>query len=386
MPSRSSLALLVALVAASLSTACGAGVDARAQAAAAKADDPIREIAVTPVVSQALDRELRLPGELSAYEDVAVRAKVAGFVESIAVDVGSPVTRGQVMAQVVAPEFAAQRGEAEARVQSAVAQRIEAEAKLASDQAHYTRLKVAAATPGVVAGLEVEVAEKAVAAASARVDLSDRNVTAAEDSVRALRSMEGYLRITSPFNGIVTERNAHPGTLVGPSTPPLVRVQQVSRLRLAINIPEANFAGATSGLEVRFSVPAHPGQSFSGKVARLARAVDPKTRSMLVEVDVDNAAGTLAPGMFTEVRWPDRRATSSLFVPASAIATTTERTFVVRVSNGRAEWIDIRRGATMQNLVEVIGDLHQGDVVATRGTDELRAGMQVRAAAPKASS
>lgn len=104
-----------------------------------------------------------------------------------------------------------------------------------------------------------------------------------------------------------------------------------------------------------------------------------KTRTMAVELDVPNGDGRLAPGMFAEIQWPARRGAPSLFVPRTAVAATTERSFVVRVRDGVAEWVDVRRGATMDGMVEVFGDLKAGDQVAVRATDELRAGTKVSA-------
>ncbi|HSQ21012.1 MAG TPA: hypothetical protein VLR92_11640 [Blastocatellia bacterium] len=98
---------------------------------------------------------------------------------------------------------------------------------------------------------------------------------------------------------------------------------------------------------------------------------------MPVELDVDNATRRLAPGMFAQVIWPSKRSQPSLFVPASAVATTTERCFVIRIREGAAEWVDVKRGAAMGNLIEVFGNLEAGDQVATRGSDELREGTHV---------
>jgi multidrug efflux pump subunit AcrA (membrane-fusion protein) len=99
---------------------------------------------------------------------------------------------------------------------------------------------------------------------------------------------------------------------------------------------------------------------------------------MAAELDVNNAAGRLAPGMFAEVRWPARRTGESLFIPKTAVVATTERTFVIRIRDGAAEWVDVKRGAAMNDLIEVFGSLKAGDQVAVRGTDELRAGTRVR--------
>ena len=331
-----------------------------------------RPVTVVPVVEQTLARDLRLPGELRPYQDVEVHARVEGFVESINVDMGSRVRRGQVMATIVAPELVAQRSEAEARTQSAIAQQLEAEAQLAADEATNTRLQAASASPGVIAGHELELAERAAEASRAHAQAARQIVAAAEQTVASLRAMEAYLEITSPFDGIVTQRQAHPGSLVGPSTPALVRVQDTARLRLAISIPEADIGGIRADTDVAFTVPAFPAGTFTGRVNRVARVLDPTTRSMLVEADVENQDGTLAPGMFAELHWISERSEPSLFVPPSAIVTTTERTFVVRVRDGRAEWVDVRRGAPMGEVVEVFGLLDAGDRVAMRGTDELR--------------
>jgi RND family efflux transporter MFP subunit len=334
---------------------------------------------VVRVVSQNLEQPVVLPGDLAAFQDVELHAKVPGFLESIDVDRGSVVTKGAVLAKIVAPELLAQRSEADAKVLTAVSQRVEAEAKLSSDETTFQRLKTASATPGVVAGNEVEVAGKTVDADRARVEASKENEQAARDAANALREIESYLQITAPFDGVITDRHVDVGSLVGPSAPAMMRLQQVSTLRLIVAVPESAIAGTQTGQVVKFTVSAYPADSFVGKVARLAGAVDLKTRTMAVELDVANPSRKLAPGMFAQVAWAIRRPDPSLFVPTTAVATTTERTFVVRVRGGAIEWVDVKRGATVQALVEVFGDLHAGDLVAARGTDELRPGTRVEA-------
>lgn len=336
-------------------------------------------VAVTPVVSQVLDRPITLPGDLVAFQDVEIRPRVAGLVTSIVVDRGSLVRKGQLLAQIAAPELAAQRAEADAKVQAAQSQRIEAEAKLAADEATYQHLLKASATPGVVAGNDLEIAEKTAVADRARAEQWRQNEQAVRDAARSVADMESYLRITAPFDGVITERAVHPGSLVGPTSAAMLRLQQVARLRLVVAVPENAVAGTQPGQSVKFTVPAYPGETFSGTVARLGRALDVKTRTMAVELDVANPTGSLAPGMFASVAWSMRRLRPSLFVPTTAIATTTERSFVVRVRDGHAEWVDVKRGVLMKQLVEVFGDLREGDQVAIRGTDEIRQGSAVNA-------
>lgn len=332
---------------------------------------------VVKVVLRTLNLTIRIPGEIQPYENVAVYTKLTGFVEWIGVDRGSRVRKGDLIARLVAPEITSQRAEAQAKVQSAEAQRIEGEAKLAADESTYQRLKAAAATPGVVSNNELEVAQKAAEAGRARAKALGDNVEAAKQALRSVEEVEGYLQVRAPIDGVVTERNVHPGALVGPvGAPgiavPIVRIERISRLRLVVPVPETYVAGIPEGNKVLFTVPAFPSEFFTGSVARVAHSVEVKTRSMPVELDVMNPSGRLAPGMFSEVEWPVQRPQPTLFVPASALVRTTERVFVVRVRNGKAEWVDAKAGATSGNLIEVFGDLHEGDLVAVRGTDELR--------------
>ena len=345
---------------------------------------PIPTVEVVKVTSRKLAISVRLPGELQPYEVVAVYPKVPAFVDTISVDRGSVVRSGQLMARLVAPELAAQRAEAQSKLQGAEAQRVEAEAKLASDDGTYQRLKTASSTPGVVAGNDLEVAQKAVEGDQARLEAVRKSVQAAEASLKSISEIESYLQIRSPFDGVVTERNVHPGALVGPSGSsgnqlPLVRVEQTSRLRLVVPVPEKYVADMANGAKVEFAVPAYPNQTFSGTVARVARSVDVKTRTMPVELDVRNLDRRLASGMFPEVLWPVRRSEPTLFVPNSTVARTTEATFVVRIRNGNPEWVNIRTGELDGKLIEIFGDVHEGDEVALRGTDELRPGTRVNA-------
>jgi RND family efflux transporter MFP subunit len=267
-------------------------------------------------------------------------------------------------------------------LQAAEAQLSAARAKADADRSTFDRLKSASATPGVVAGNDVVIAEKAAEASQNQVVAAQQGVEAARHALNAISDIEGYLRVTAPFAGVIAERNIHPGALVGPSTTsstaPLLRLVDTNRLRLLVPVPEAYTTELPTGTEIQFSVAAHPEQTFSGKVARVAQVVDVTTRTMAVELDVTNGDGRLAPGTFCQVRWPVRRSSPSLFVPSASVATTTNRTFVIRIRSGKTEWVDVRTGLSSGPLVEVFGDLKAGDTVAGRGTDELRPGTDVR--------
>lgn len=333
--------------------------------------------ALVSVVSRPVSRTVDLPGEFLPFLSVSLHAKIPGYVERILVDRGSPVKHGELIAELTAPELKAQIAEAESKVQAAESERLRAEAQLAAARSTYDRLQEAAKTPGVVAGNDLIVAEKQVEAAQAVVRARQQASQAAQAQAQAQRDLEAYLRITAPFDGIVTERMAHPGALVGPSTDPLVVIQQVSHLRLVVAVPEEDVSGVVHGASVPFRVPAFPERVYSGSVARIAHALDPKTRTMPVELDVFNRDGALAPGMYPTVKWPVRSARSALLVPKTAVVTTTERTFVIRARDGRAEWVDVKKGSPDGDLIEVLGNLRPGDMVLRRASDEIREGAAI---------
>ena len=339
-------------------------------------------IDVVRVVEQPLNVQLSLPGELMAYQEVAIFPRVTGFVKTVMVDRGSRVRAGDLLATLEAPELVAQRAEAQSKLQAAEAQLAAARAKADADKSTFDRLKAASATPGVVAGNDVILAEKSADASRSQVVAAEQGIESTRQALNAIRDMEGYLQLKAPFAGVVTERNVHPGALVGPSSgessAPLLRLVDTNRLRLVVPVPEAYTTELPTGAMISFSVAAHPTEMFSGKVARVAHAVDVGTRTMAVEVDVTNKDGRLAPGTFCQVGWPVRRSRPSLLVPSGSVASTTDRTFVIRVRGGKTEWVDVKTGLTSGPLVEVFGDLKPGDEVAGRGTDELRPGTEVR--------
>jgi RND family efflux transporter MFP subunit len=312
-------------------------------------------IEVVRIISQTLSTTDYLPAELTPHQAVTIYPRVSGFVEDIPVDRGSIVHRGQLLARLSAPEL--------------IAQRAEAQAKMSADRATYERLKEAAKTPGAVAKNEIELAEGALKADSERV--------------RSLRTLEGYLTITAPFEGIITERDVHPGALVGPPSSsgarPVVRIEDNDHLRLTVPVPEADAGTIRQGAAAEFTVSTWPGQRFIATIARISHSVDERTRTMPVELDVDNRDGRLAPGMFAEVRWPMHRGFATLFVPASAVLETMEKTFVEAVRGDRIARVAVKRGRTQHDLVEVFGPLAQRDLVVARGSEELADGTKVNA-------
>ena len=214
-------------------------------------------------------------------------------------------------------------------------------------------------------------------------DLSGQ-IQAARESLRSVTQLESYLEIRAPFDGMVTQRNLHPGALVGPASgqagaQPIVQIESVSRLRVVVPVPEAFVGGVQEGQQVAFSVPAYPGRTFRAPVARLSHDIDQKTRTMQVELDFRNGDGQITPGTFTDVEWPIHRTYATLFVPSTAVATDLQRTFVIRARQGKAEWVDVKTGVTVNGKTEVFGDLQSGDIVVDNATDSIRSGAAVSA-------
>jgi len=331
------------------------------------------------VVSRPAEQKIDLPGEFVPYLSVPIHAKIAGFVEKVNVDRGSAVKEGDLLATMVAPELKAQRSEARAKVSVAQSEKVGAESRLTAAQSTYQRMKSASETPGVIAGNELIQAQKQVDAEQAKVEAAEAAVEAANEALKAIEELEAYLRITAPFSGVITARNVHPGALAGTGKddPAMFQLETVSRLRLIVPVPEADVGGIARGAKIAFSVQAWPGETFRGTLARVAHSVDPKTRSMPVELDVSNPDGRLAAGMYPVVIWPVRGNRPVPLVPPSSIVTTSERTFVIRANQGAAEWVDVRRGPSQGELVEIVGPLQPGDIILRRGTDEIHEGTRL---------
>ncbi|HLK22643.1 MAG TPA: efflux RND transporter periplasmic adaptor subunit [Bryobacteraceae bacterium] len=330
---------------------------------------------LVPVIAKPISKNVDLPGEILPYLSVSLHAKIPGYVERVLVDRGSVVKEGELLVELNAPELKAQIAEAESKANAAESERLQAEAQLAAAQSTSERLKEAAKTAGAVAANELLQAEKQVDAAQALVRARESSVKAAQASLDAQKALAAYLQITAPFAGVVTDRLVHPGALVGAGADVvLLVIQQVSRLRLVVPVPEEDVGGITRGASVTFRAPAYPEKIYSGTVARISHELDPKTRTMAVELDVQNRDNSLAPGMYPAVKWPVRRGRPALFVPRTSVVTTTERTFVIRARDGHAEWVDVKKGASEGDLVEVTGKLAEGDQVVRRATDEIREG------------
>jgi len=360
------------------------GCNGNAKPAAGKqAEADAQTVEVVPVTLQKLATVFTLPAQLVPFQSVDIHPKVTGFLEMIRVDRGSRVHKGELIIRLSAPELLSQRAQAESALRAAEAQLTTAQAKLASDNGTYLHIASAAKTPGVVAENDVMVASQTASADQGQVHSAENNVAAARDALRSVTQLESYLNIYAPFNGVVTTRNLHPGALVGPAsgqsgTIPIVQIVDTGHLRLVVPVPEAYVGEMQVGQQVAFTVPAYPGQTFHAPIARISHDVELNTRTMPVELDIRGTDDRLSPGSFSSVQWPVHRATPTMYVPVSAVTNDQQRTFVERVRDGKAEWVDVVTGLSVDGNIEVFGDLKAGDQVIRNATDAIRPGQQVK--------
>ncbi|WP_431210231.1 efflux RND transporter periplasmic adaptor subunit [Puia sp. P3] len=257
-------------------------------------------------------------------------AKVQGYVREMKVDIGDRIHKGQTLAILEAPEVNTQVSASQAALASALS-------KYTASKDKYQRLYQASQSesPGIVAPVELVNSHDQMAADSASWE-------AAKQQSKAYKEVSGYLYITAPFDGIVIARKADPGALVSASTM-LLTVQDNNTLRLRISVPETYVAAATGKKDLSFSVDAWPQQRFTGTLTRKTETIDPATRTELWEYDVDNRRHLLKAGAFVYARLSLGRGAPSIILPPTAIATTLERKFVIRVHDGKAQYIDVRR-------------------------------------------
>jgi len=335
----------------------------------------LRHVEMASVETRAADRTVSLPAELQPYLQAEIEARVPGYIERVLVDRGSEVKRGQLLAQLSAPELMADTAAAESAFHESEAEESQAEAQVAAVQSTYDRLAEASKTPGAVAGNELIQAEKQLDAAKSVVQSKRSAVRAAQERFTAAKTMGSYLRITAPFDGKITDRYVHPGVMVpAGGRLPLLKLQQISHLRLAVPVPEIYVGHIVRGASVSFHIAAQPGKNYTAKISRIASALDPQNRTMMVELDAYNKDGTLAPGMFPTVDWPVSSAQPQLVVPSTSVVTTTERTFVITSLNGKAHWVNVRKGPALGDQVAIRGEIKPGEKVVKRASDEIREG------------
>lgn len=320
------------------------------------------------VTQKPLSSAIQLPGELLPFEFVNLFPKVNGFVKDVFVDRGSTVRKGQVLLQLEAPEI-------EQQYYAAKSKYLQAYSLFMASKDNYERMLETSKTPGTISAHDLELAHAKMMADSATVDGEKANY-------KAYEAMKNYLTVVAPFDGVITERNVHPGALVGPNLKaddkPMLVLEQEAKLRLTVSIPEMYSGQLSSRGKVKFHVSVLPGKTFEGTISREAGSLNLKYRSEAIEIDVNNKSGLLKPGMFAEVEIPIEGNRSALVVPKSAVVTSTEKKYVIAVNNHKTKWVDVQVGNVRNDSTEIFGSIPSHSKIIVNASDEIKEGIDLQ--------
>jgi RND family efflux transporter MFP subunit len=367
-----------------------------------EADDRSHPTALTAAVAivqrSDLGDTLTVSGAFKPFQDIDVHAKVAGYIKVIYVDVGDHVKEGQTLAVLEIPELAAELAGTDAAVRVATDQIRRAKGDLDRAQstytaahAAYTRLKQAADTqPGLVAQQEVDDwqakdlgAAAQVASAEAELSGANQQLEVAQDKQKQYAALSDYTRITAPFTGVITIRYADTGSLIAAGTSTssqsiaVVRLAQISVLRLVLQIPESVAPQIHVGGSIKVHVQAL-NQDFEGKVARFADSLDQQTRTMETEVDFQNSDGKLMPGMFCEGYFVHDKKKNVLTVPLEAVNRNGEEATVLVVDSQNTVSVrPVKLGQESSTKIEVLAGLSEGERVIVGNLSEFTPGQKV---------
>jgi len=372
-----------------------------------EADDPAHTAAnstesvaaVARVERHTIGNTLTIAGEFKPFQDVSVHAKVAGYIKVIYVDVGDHVKAGQTLAVLEIPELTAELSGADAAVRRSKEEIRRAEGDLArAESAHaashsaYIRLKQAAeARAGLVAQQELDdsqakdlESEAQISSSKAALSSAQQQLQVAEANQKQYAALSDYSRIVAPFSGVVTARYADTGALIAAGTSnstqsmPVVRLAEISKLRLVLPIPESVSAQIHLGDPVKVRVQALS-QDFVGKVSRFADSLDRQTRTMETEIDFDNRDGHLIPGMYAETQLSLREKKDTLTLPLESVTRNGDDATVLAVNaDNSLEERHVRLGLEDSVRVEVLSGLAEKDRVIIGNRSQFRSGQKVQ--------
>ncbi|MEP7258601.1 MAG: efflux RND transporter periplasmic adaptor subunit [Flavitalea sp.] len=348
-------------------TACSSGTEEKTNTGDSAIKAAPASVKVIALEKGMLSSSLQLPGELIAYQQVDLYAKVSSFVRKLYIDVGSQVKEGQLLATMEAPEIASQLSGAESRLQSM-------EAIYTGSKANYDRLIETSKTPGTISPNDLDMA-------LARQKSDFAQFQSAKAAYKEITDNRNYLTIRAPFSGIISSRNVSAGAYVGPSgkgsEQPLFTLQEQQRLRLSVSVPEAYVNNLSDKSEITFTVRSLPSQKFTAKLNRRSGALDNRLRAERVEMDVINKNRTLLPGMVAEIVIQLPAKDSVFVVPKSAVVNSSEKVCVIKVSGGKAQWVTVHRGREADGKIEIYGGLSAKDTLIASANEEIRDGSAV---------
>jgi RND family efflux transporter MFP subunit len=328
-------------------------------------------VAVVQPKRGAAVEELVLPGSIEAYVDTPIYARTNGYLKRWLVDIGARVKAGQLLAEIETPEVDDQLQQARADLATA-----EANYEIAKKTA--TRWNELSQTGNV----SKQDADQATGTMNARLAA----VESARFNVARLEKLQAFKRIYAPFGGVVTARNVDVGALIdagGGEGRALFHIAHSDRLRVYVQVPQAYSREAVPGVEAELTLPEFPGRRFAAKLVRTAQAIDPGTRSMRAEVDVDNPKGDLLPGAYAQVHLKLQASQPALVLPVNTLLFRAEGTQVGVVGpDQRVVLKTVVLGRDFGTEVEVLSGLEAGDAVILNPSDSIGAGTAVRVVRP----
>lgn len=366
----------------------------RTSAIAAEAEE--RETAaprveVITVKQAAASSGLQLPGNIQGLTEASLLARADGYVKRRIADIGDHVRAGQTLAVIEAPELDDQVRQAQAAADQTRAAIAQAEANLQQGRSDLELARVSAKRFAALVGdgsvsaqendqYQAQYKSKLASVRSLEQALGVQNSSraAAEANVARLENMKGYKVVTAPFTGIITARNVDTGALVNSGNTVLYRMAEASTVRIFLNVPQTHASAVSHGNSARVNVSNLPGRVFTGSVARTANALDPATRTLLVEVHVPNADGALLPGMYAQVELSASRENAPLLIPSTALVVSSAGTRVAVVREGnRIHLQPIVPGRDYGDRIEIMSGLAPGSIVVASPSDVMREGTVV---------
>ncbi|MGB9508753.1 MAG: efflux RND transporter periplasmic adaptor subunit, partial [Candidatus Acidiferrum sp.] len=377
-----------------------------ARHAKTEADDGERPVGAAEPVAAVVKAERRnlggpltIAGAFKPFQDINVHAKVAGYIKHIYVDYGSHVKQGQVLAVLEVPELQAELAGADAAARRAKEEISRSQGDLARAKstnaavhAMYQRLSQAAQQrEGLVAQQDVDDAQAKDLGSAAQVSSAEAALNAAEQALdvaqatqQQYQALEDYTRITAPYDGVITVRYADTGSLIAAGTSeskqadPVVRLAQISVLRLVLPIPESIAGNIRIGDPIKVHVQAL-NEDHVGHVARFADALDEETRTMHTEIDFQNPDGRLLPGMYVVATVPQVQKTNVLTLPVEAVEMKdpTEGTVLYVDPQDTLEERKVSLGVEGDTRIEITAGLNEGDRVVVGSRSEFRNGMKI---------
>jgi RND family efflux transporter MFP subunit len=316
-----------------------------------------------------LSSEISLPGSTQAYTDTPIYARTSGYLKSWYFDIGARVRKGQLMATIETPELDQQLQVAQANLKSA-----QANLDLANvTSARYQNLL----KTNSVSKQETDVAVSDAEAKEAAVD-------AAMANVRRLEQLQSFEKVYAPFDGIVTARNIDIGALIqaGENTTPkeLFHLAAIGKIRVFVSVPEAYSTAIRNGGKAALTLDEYPGRSFEGTITRNSSAIDQSTRTLNVEVDIDNPKGELLPGAYVFVHFKVPEHAVSLMIPSNTLLFRAEGLRAGVVRNGRVQLVPVTIGRDQGANVEIASGLTKNDAVILNPSDSLASGQEVQIA------